>query len=192
MRLWSEVKYNFAFFDRVPELDWDKVLDEYLPKVLQEQTTEEYYRLLERCIAQLKDGHTTVYPPSFRKSAPLPVRLRIIEGKTIINEVAEAAAAAEPRLKPGLEVTHLDGRPVTEILKQDVYPYIADSTPQNRDRWAVRRLIEGDAGSQAKVRVKNARRRELRSHVGANQLALSSRSPVLNTTTPARAWLTSL
>ena len=31
-RLWSDVKYNFAFFDRVPELDWDKVLVEYIPK----------------------------------------------------------------------------------------------------------------------------------------------------------------
>jgi hypothetical protein len=61
VRLWSEVKYNFAFFERVPEVDWDKVLEEYLPKVLQEQSTEEYYRFLEGCIAQLKDGHTTVY-----------------------------------------------------------------------------------------------------------------------------------
>jgi carboxyl-terminal processing protease len=157
VRLWSEVKYNFAFFERTPKLDWDKVLEEFLPKILKEQTTEEYYRLLERCVAQLKDGHTTVYPPSnLRDEKQLPVRLRLLDDKVIVSEIAEAAAAAEPRLKAGLEVTHIDGRPVAEILKQDVYPYIADSTPQNRDRWAVRRLIEGDAGSQAKVRLQNA------------------------------------
>jgi carboxyl-terminal processing protease len=152
MRLWSEVKYNFAFFDRVPELDWDRVPEEYLPQVLKDQTTEEYYRLLERCVARLKDGHTTVYPPYLRDLGQLPMRLRIIEGKVIVAEVPEAAATAEPRLKPGLEITHFDGRPVAEMLEHDIYPYVADSTPQNRDRWAVRRLIEGPAGSLAQVR----------------------------------------
>ncbi len=62
VRLWSEVKYNFAFFDQVPELDWDNVLDEYLPKVQQAKTWKEYYLLLERCIAILNGGHMTVYP----------------------------------------------------------------------------------------------------------------------------------
>jgi carboxyl-terminal processing protease len=156
VRLWSEVKCNFAFFERVPEVNWDKVLDEYLPKVLKEQTTEEYYRLLEHCVAQLKDGHTTVYPPHNRNVGPLPVRLKIIDGKAIIVEVAPAAAAAEPRLKPGLELTHIDGRTVAEILTRDVYPYIADSTPQNRDRWAARRLIVGPTTSQAQVGLRNA------------------------------------
>lgn len=37
--LWSEIKYNFAFFSRLPGLDWDKVLTEYLPLV------REYQRL---------------------------------------------------------------------------------------------------------------------------------------------------
>jgi carboxyl-terminal processing protease len=156
VRLWSEVKYNFAFFDRLPELNWDQVLEEYLPKVREEQTTEQYYRLLEHCIAQLKDGHTTVYPPSvFQKRGRLPVCLKMIAGKAIVAEVAEAAASAEPRLKPGLEITQIDGRPVDEILQQDVFPYVADSTRQNRDRHALRRLIEGEEGSSALVGVRD-------------------------------------
>ncbi len=60
-RLWSEVKYNFAFFDQVPELDWDRVLEEYLPNVVEEQSLDEYYRLLQRCVARLQDGHTGVW-----------------------------------------------------------------------------------------------------------------------------------
>ncbi|UCD56403.1 MAG: hypothetical protein JSV16_11270, partial [Candidatus Hydrogenedentota bacterium] len=133
------------------------VLEEYLPKIREEQTTEEYYRLLEQCVARLKDGHTTVYPPSIlRGRARLPVRLRSVEGKPIIGEVAEAAAFWQPKLKPGLEITHIDGRPLAEILEQDVYPYVADSTPQNRDRWAFRRLIEGEEGSEAVVRLRSA------------------------------------
>ena len=154
-RLWSEVKYNFPFFDQVPELDWDKVLEEYLPRVRRAQTTQEYYRVLEQCVAQLKDGHTTVYPP--RSSwAQLPVRLTAVDGKPVISEVAPVAAVGQPELKPGLEITHIDGRPVAEILRQDVYPYVADSTPQNRDRWAFRRLIQGASGSEVSVRARSA------------------------------------
>jgi carboxyl-terminal processing protease len=154
-RLWSEVKYNFAFFDRMPELNWDKVLEESLPQLLREQTTEEYYRFLERCVARLKDGHTTVYPPPiFQPRGRLPVALQMIGGKPVVAQVAEAAAYAEPRLKPGQEITRIDGRPVEAILEQDVFPYVADSTRQNRDRWALRRLIEGEENSLADVSVR--------------------------------------
>ena len=157
IQLWSEVKYNFAFFDQVPELDWDKVLEEYLPKIQKEQTTEQYYRLLEQCIARLKDGHTTVYPPGiFRHRARLPIRLIAVERKPIISQVNEAAAFARPELKPGLEITHIDGRPVSEILEKEIYPYEAGGTTQNHDRRAFRRLIQGKEGSEAIVRVRNA------------------------------------
>ena len=51
VRLWSEIKSNFAFFDRLPDLDWEKVLTEYLPLVRKEQSNQEYFRLLTRCVA---------------------------------------------------------------------------------------------------------------------------------------------
>ena len=157
VRLWSEIKYNFAFFDQVPELNWDKVLEEYLPKIQKDQTTEQYYRLLEQCVARLNDGHTTVYPPGIlRHSASLPIRLMAVNRKPIISEVAEAAVYVEPELKIGLEVTHINGRPVAEILEKDIYPYEAGGTPQNHDRRAFRRLIQGENGSEAIVRVRNA------------------------------------
>jgi C-terminal processing protease CtpA/Prc len=156
-RLWSEVKYNFAFFDQVPDLDWDEVLKEYMPKIRKEQTTEQYYRLLEQCVARLKDGHTTVHPPRiFRHRAQLPIGLTAVERKPVISEVAEAAAYTQPELKPGLEITHIDGRPVAEILEKEIYPYEAAGTPQNHDRRAFRRLIQGEDGSEAIVRVRNA------------------------------------
>jgi hypothetical protein len=39
---WKEVSYNFAYFDQVPELDWDKAFEEYIPKVLETKSTFEY------------------------------------------------------------------------------------------------------------------------------------------------------
>ena len=60
---WKEASYNFAFFDQVPGLDFDKAYREYIPKVLATKTTYEYYRELIKFNALLQDGHTNVYLP---------------------------------------------------------------------------------------------------------------------------------
>lgn len=61
-RLWTEVKYNFVYFDKRPGLNWDRVLERYLPRVAAAKDDVEYGRVLEEVIALLKDGHTNVYP----------------------------------------------------------------------------------------------------------------------------------
>ncbi|HUW81785.1 MAG TPA: S41 family peptidase [Phycisphaerae bacterium] len=156
IRLWAEVKYNYVFFDRVPEVDWDQVLDDYLPRVQRAQTTEQYYRLLQRCVAQLRDGHTSVYlPRDLRKDATYPVRLRRIGADVVIAEVAPAAAFAQPDLRPGLCVTHINGRDVASILAADIYPYLAASAPHDRDRRALRSLVQGNDGTEATLRLRD-------------------------------------
>ena len=32
--IWKEAAYNFAFFDRIPELDWDAAYREYIPQAI--------------------------------------------------------------------------------------------------------------------------------------------------------------
>jgi len=164
VKLWSEVKYNFAFFDQVPELDWEAVLEEYLPKVLKDQTLYEYERLLQRLVAKLHDGHTSV---GFRGGFDtidvcydyLPLRVKPIGGKIIIVEPGKNEEISEAGLKTGDEITHIDGRPVREILEKDVYPYIFASTSQDRDRKAFERGFEcskGPIDSRARLRIRGA------------------------------------
>ena len=169
-RLWSEVKYNFAFFDRVPELDWDKVLVEYLPKVQQAETEDEYFCVLARCLALLHDGHTYVQYVWGERPHPdygayeLPLEVRPLAGKqAVIVHTTPVADIRSPKrkeefvkanLKPGEEVTHLNGRSVDEILEQDIYPYISASTPQGRDVRAYSWLLLGEYGSKAVLRIK--------------------------------------
>src|SRR5262245_64430078 len=62
-KFWSEVRFNFANFDLIPTLDWDKLYLEYLPRVRQTKSTLEYYQVLSELCAKLKDGHTGVYFP---------------------------------------------------------------------------------------------------------------------------------
>jgi carboxyl-terminal processing protease len=168
-RFWSEVKFNFPFFEKVPEVNWDQVLVDYLPQVQQAKTDVEYYRVLRRCVALLKDNHTSVWGPTDEAPCRPPVEIRPVEGKAVVARVcpadsikdagrnAELLAAA---LKPGEEITHIDGRPVPRILAEDIYPYIAASTPQGLDLDAYPRLAKGENGTQTTLRIRDLRGKE--------------------------------
>ena len=63
-KFWQEVNYNFANFDLVPKLKWDSAYRVYIPRVLGTKTDFEYYNVLVRFCALLKDGHTRVKYPN--------------------------------------------------------------------------------------------------------------------------------
>ncbi len=163
VRLWSEVKYNFAFFSRMPDLNWDKVLVDYLPQVQAARTDVEYYQVLRRCMALLRDGHSDVEGPAPAQGGRLPFLLEPIEGMAVMTAVSDANATtnaaqreqlAQANLKRGEAVTHINGRAIADILKDDIYPYICASTPQGRDLWADQQLGSGPFGKETAVRVK--------------------------------------
>jgi hypothetical protein len=61
-RLWSYIQYNFVYLDRHPGLNWDGILEQYLPRIAAARSDAEYGKLLQQAVAPLKDGHTNVYP----------------------------------------------------------------------------------------------------------------------------------
>ncbi len=168
-RLWSEVKYNFAFFDQVPDLEWDRVLDEYIPKVMEEQRYEEYYRLLQQCIARLQDGHTGVWPVIGPATDGPSLLIRAVEGKAIVADLGTSEEIKKSELKRGDEITHVDGQSVLELLEREVYPYTFASTPQGRDQKAYAELLEGPRDSPVNIRTRSL-------HGATRDLALTRRS----------------
>jgi C-terminal processing protease CtpA/Prc len=133
-KLWSEAKFNFIHFDKVPDLNWDGVYMEYLPKVRSTKSTFEYYRLLTEMCVRLGDGHTGVWMPKelMDESSARPLlRTALIEGKVLILDVGEPLSAAG--LARGLEIVEIDGLPAREYAALKVAPYESASTPQDRD-----------------------------------------------------------
>jgi carboxyl-terminal processing protease len=131
-RFWAEVRFNFANFDLVPDLDWDAMYLAYLAKVRQTRSTREYYQVLEELCARLKDGHTNVVPPkeiAETLDRP-PIRTELVEGKVLITRVASGRLAGEG-VRAGLEIEAVDGVPVRQYVKERVAPYQSSSTPQD-------------------------------------------------------------
>jgi len=154
--LWFEVKYNFAFFDRVPDLNWDSVLYRYLPLAERAETEEDFVRLLSKCMALLHDGHTRIDYRSGNLDFP-NILIRPIEGRAVVAELGENDEIVQSRLRIGDEITHVDGRSVPAILEEDLYPYTCASTPQGRDRIAFLKLLEGPKDSKATIEVRSSK-----------------------------------
>ena len=154
-RLWSTVKFNFANFDLVPELNWENVLSEYLPKVMQDQSNDEYILLLHECIARLKDGHTSINSlwGTGKKSACPPLQIRSVEGKAIVTQIGEMEEIKASGIKTGDEITHVGGHPVREFLEKNIYPYIPASTAQGRDLDAYPRILQGPKESKVSITI---------------------------------------
>lgn len=149
-RLWSEVKFAFVNFSKVPGLDWDRAYRDALPAVLATRSTAEYYRLLAGLLARLRDGHTYVEYP--KEVSPLlrslpAVSTRVADGRVFVAGVLDPALASEG-IRPGLEVTAVDGVPVGEYGRSRVAPWVSASTPQDLEvRTFERSLLAGPAGT---------------------------------------------
>ncbi len=134
-KFWSEARFNFPFFSRVPDLDWDREYMEYLPQVRAAQTTADYYRVMMRFAATLRDGHTNVYPPNELSDTfygNIAFGTQLVEDKVLITGVYDPALEAQG-IHVGEEIVSIDGQPVREYAESAVAPYASSSTAQDRN-----------------------------------------------------------
>ncbi len=144
--IWQEANYNFAFFDRVPDLDWDACYREYIPRVLAAEDIFSYYDLLERFIALLNDGHTLVMPPKALHQRLDRPRLALmnIGGAPVVTNISQSIGR---RVPIGSQLYAIDGIRAEEYLSVVVLPVVCETTPHRRRDHATARLLLGRQGS---------------------------------------------
>jgi C-terminal processing protease CtpA/Prc len=153
-RFWAEAKYNFAWFEKVPDLDWDATYIEYLPKVRASRSTVEYYRILMQFAALLKDAHTGAWGPNEvrQQMSALPaLTVNLVEGHVLVASVMDDALSAA-HVRRGVELVVVDGLPVREYAARFVRPYQAASSPQDLDRRSLQySLLDGAPGTTVRL-----------------------------------------
>lgn len=144
-QFWKGVDKNFAFFDQVPDLDWDSMYYANIPLVQATKNDYEYVRLLQRICHELQDGHTRVYLPQYlnqKRNRPA-VYTDMIEGKVFVTDVINDTIAALG-VTPKMEILKIDGIPIKAYAEANVKPYAFSSTPQDMDvRLYSYQLLEG-------------------------------------------------
>jgi carboxyl-terminal processing protease len=129
------VRYNFAWFERLPDLDWDKIYLDHIPKVLKTASTFEYYQVLRQMCALLRDSHTNVnFPTELQEQAfaSPAIRTRLVEDKVLILDVLDPKLQ-EQGIQRGVEIVAIDGMPVPQYAAERVIPYQSAATAQDLD-----------------------------------------------------------
>lgn len=88
--LWKEVSYNFAFFEQIPNLNWDSCYQAYIPKVMESKNDWDYYLELQKFMSLLQDGHTRIFTPvqlrnKYFGTCITQFTTKLIEDKVIIT-----------------------------------------------------------------------------------------------------------
>lgn len=132
-KVWKEADKNFVFFDQVPSLDWDKTYQAYIPKVLETNSTYDYYKKLQEFCSLLNDGHTKVVVPwqlrEVKEVVP-PIKTELIDNKVIITEILNDTLKNQG-LKKGMEIIEIDGINIHKYASTRVKPYVSYSTEQD-------------------------------------------------------------
>lgn len=122
--LWSETKYNFAFYDELP-FDWDSLYQTYIPKVMATENDYDFYDQLELFVAALKDGHSQVsFSEKTTYSDYIPIRARYFGDDLLITGVRKDLSKLFP---VGSKILEVNGFPLSEYMEQSVLPYINSS-----------------------------------------------------------------
>jgi len=157
-KFWQEVNYNFVYLDKIDRHAWDSTYLALIPQVEQTKNDYDYYRLLQRFCALLKDGHTDVYAPGTvgkllygKMFGNYWFGLEDIGGKAIVTRILKSEASELPI---GTEVIAVNGMATRQYAKENVEPYIASSTDYVRERSAIQNLLFGLIGANYDVQFK--------------------------------------
>lgn len=157
-KFWQEVNFSFIYFNEIDPTDWNNLYKEYIGKVQKTKNDYEYYRLLQKFCAYLKDGHTNVwFPKEIQDSiyntnfGEYRLCLTNVDGKAIITRVNKSKKAEIPI---GTEIIAVNGIKTKEYINNYVWPYISASTDYVRQDLAVSYMLEGYIGTEYELELK--------------------------------------
>ena len=159
MTVWAEAKYTFPHFHRLPDLDWDSTVQEYIPRVIAAESMDAYYQVLFELVALLKDGHTTILPPwgHLKPDYDLaPIEVRVVDDHFYVDRVGNAAELAEQGIRPGAEILEVEGVPVGRYFNENVLRYHSENTKQGNEALLIVYLLYGPAGGQTALKLRDS------------------------------------
>ncbi|MGH2509023.1 MAG: hypothetical protein ACRDHZ_16705, partial [Ktedonobacteraceae bacterium] len=120
-RYWNIIEYWYPYRNIVGE-NWGKVLAEFIPKLALVKSRKDYELQLMRLIAKIHDTHANLW--SAWKAQPpvgpcyLPIRLRFVQNQPIVTKLLNASQTSASPFRVGDVIKQLDGKSVSELVKQ--------------------------------------------------------------------------
>lgn len=147
--LYNETKNYFMNYENL-NFNYDSLYYSCINEILQVKNDYDYYRILEKFIARIEDGHSQVFIGNvFRNYFDyVPIRLYDIKEKIYLISFRETL---KDSLVLGSELISVNGIAPNEYLKKNIFPYISASTLQWKYSIGVNKICLGRKGDQIKL-----------------------------------------
>jgi hypothetical protein len=148
-RFWNAVEYWFPYRSMI-DTDWTETLREFIPKIAEASTRQDYQLQLFALISRVGDSHANLWssigvrPPV--GNCQLPVNIRFIEGLPVVS--GYSGTPGDFRLGDVLE--RLDGAVMDEQIKR-WNVYYSGSNEGSRLRDIGRFMTRGECGPTTAV-----------------------------------------
>jgi len=118
---------NETYFDPTfGGINWKDVHDRYLPQITTVEKDEEFYKLINKMLWELKVSHAYLAPPgSWALFEPLVfaegsagIDFRLLDGEAVITSVRPESTANKAGMRPGYVIQAIDGISVEQIVKE--------------------------------------------------------------------------
>lgn len=156
-KFWQEVNYNFVYLDKINRHSWDSTYKALIPQVQATQNDYEYYRLMEKFCALLRDGHTEIFLPPIKGLSFMNntfgeylIVLKRVDNKVIIKRTWKKDAQKFPL---GSEILEVNGLPTEVYIRDSIAPYISSSTDYVRNDISSGILLMGAPGSTFTIKI---------------------------------------
>ena len=147
-RFWNAAHYFFPYMN-VNGGDWNTVLPEFIPRLVNAQNGEQYHLALLELTARVNDAHVGGGSPQLLKTlgGRFPwFEARGVEGKVVVWRFLPNAPADAGGLKIGDVITHIGGVPV-EQRRRNLTKYIAAGNPSVFERKLVGAMLRESTDS---------------------------------------------
>ena len=146
--IWKEMRYNFAFPEKLNDINLDSLYLAYLPLLENAQDNYDFYRVLSSFMSYFDEAHTRIIAHNNISDVP-PIETANWGTDIIVKNISEKITKKIP---VDSRIISINDCPVMEYLKDSVMPYIGTATPHWKFDKAVSELLSGRPLSNVRVK----------------------------------------
>lgn len=155
-RYWNIIEYFFPYKDLMNE-DWDRVLMEYIPRILTTTSEREFKLLLLELACEINDGHGGIHNDEMIANHlgrnQIPIQIKIIDDRAYVVRSFDNNLP----IKVGDRVVEINGKKIGELL-DNKRPYVSASTKAAKTRILSEYILRTN-GDAAEVKVLRSNRK---------------------------------
>lgn len=149
-RYWNIIEYFFPYKNLIDK-DWNEVLALYIPKVIDAENKEEYYKVLLELSTEINDGHASIpYHPALRASffgkLTVPFRVKLLQNQLVVSSIKSDSLTKLSNIQIGDIITSIEKKPISKVT-EELSKYIPKPNEAFQNAEMSRYILNGNSDS---------------------------------------------